>query len=194
VTTRGQGLQIETSIWIHDPLWATRCQRLLGRAGVWTPYPQIQSLIPWPLGHGHPMYLQIVNSVHPIVNLFRTLWVSPIKKLFLTILMYGHFQQCFNNQNWQSYIQMYLKLEHGWMIQWPAAFWRTLSWINAFLEPNSFIANLLSVGWNILCKWLRTHPGLESTAAPSSSFSSFVVPAPVFASSCWKNMKQLSSI
>jgi hypothetical protein len=32
------------------------------------------------------------------------------------------------------------------MIQWPAAFCRTLSWMSAFFDPKSFMANLLSVG------------------------------------------------
>ena len=58
------------------------------------------------------------------------------------------------------YLKTYLKLEQGWIIQCPAAFCRTLSWMSAFFEPKSFIANLLSVGWNIFCNWFLTHPGL----------------------------------
>lgn len=40
----------------------------------------------------------------------------------------------------------YLKLEQGCITQCPEAFCRILSFINAFLLPNSFIASLLSVG------------------------------------------------
>jgi hypothetical protein len=36
--------------------------------------------------------------------------------------------------------------------------------MRAFFDPKSFIANLLSVGWNMLCKWFRTHPGFVSAA------------------------------
>ena len=56
----------------------------------------------------------------------------------------------------------YLKLEQGWMIQWPMAFCRTLSFIRAFLDPNNFMASLLSVGAKIFCSWFLTHPGLDS--------------------------------
>ena len=56
----------------------------------------------------------------------------------------------------------YLKLEQGWMIQWPMAFCRTLSFIRAFLEPNSFMASLLSVGAKIFWSWFLTQPGLDS--------------------------------
>ena len=56
----------------------------------------------------------------------------------------------------------YLKLEQGWMIQCPMAFWRTRSFIKAFFDPNNFIASLLSVGANIFCSWFLTHPGLDS--------------------------------
>ena len=48
------------------------------------------------------------------------------------------------------------------MIQWPAAFCLTRSWMRAFFEPNNFIASLLSVGWKMFCNWFRTQPGLES--------------------------------
>lgn len=47
----------------------------------------------------------------------------------------------------------YLKLEQGCITQCPAAFCRMRSFINAFLEPKSFMANLLSVGWNNACSW-----------------------------------------
>ncbi len=48
------------------------------------------------------------------------------------------------------------------MIQCPAAFCRTLSWMSAFFDPKSFMASLLSVGWKMFCSWFRTHPGLAS--------------------------------
>lgn len=47
----------------------------------------------------------------------------------------------------------YLNELHGWMTQWPAVFCRMRSLTNAFLLPNSFIANRLSVGWNHDCNW-----------------------------------------
>lgn len=47
----------------------------------------------------------------------------------------------------------YLNELHGWMTQWPAVFWRIRSLTNAFLLPNNFIANRLSVGWNHDCSW-----------------------------------------
>lgn len=52
----------------------------------------------------------------------------------------------------ESYL-IYLNELHGWMTQCPAVFWRIRSFTNAFLLPNSFIANRLSVGWNHDCSW-----------------------------------------
>ena len=57
---------------------------------------------------------------------------------------------------------LYLKLEQGWIIQWPIAFCRTLSFIKAFFEPNNFIANLLSVGAKMFWSWFLTQPGFDS--------------------------------
>ncbi len=72
------------------------------------------------------------------------------------------------------------------MIQCPAAFCRTLSWMSAFFDPKSFMASLLSVGWKMFCSWFRTHPGLasEETEMPrelhweavGGAISSFGVP------------------
>ena len=79
---------------------------------------------------------------------------------------------CLSDLHFFTSLLTYLKLEQGWIIQWPAAFCLTLSCIRAFLDPKSFIASLLSVGWNMLCRWFLTQPGLESAAAWSSSSSS----------------------
>ena len=57
---------------------------------------------------------------------------------------------------------IYLKLEQGWIIQWPIAFCRTLSFIKAFFDPNNFIANLLSVGAKMFWSWFLTQPGFDS--------------------------------
>ena len=64
------------------------------------------------------------------------------------------------NLNKESSI--YLKLEQGWIIQWPIAFCRTLSFIKAFFDPNNFIANLLSVGAKMFWSWFLTQPGFDS--------------------------------
>ncbi len=39
------------------------------------------------------------------------------------------------------------------MTQWPVSFCLIRSFIKAFLLPNSFMASLLSVGWNRACSW-----------------------------------------
>ena len=77
-----------------------------------------------------------------------------------------------------------LKLEQGWMIQCPAAFWRTRSWMSAFFDPNSFMASLLSVGWKMFCSWFRTQPGFPSPDA--NEIPRELIPDPVPAiSSCF---------
>lgn len=63
----------------------------------------------------------------------------------------------------------YLKLLHGCMTQWPAAFCLMRSFISAFLDPNSFMANLLSVGWKRACSWFRRKPCLASVAGGAGS-------------------------
>ena len=70
------------------------------------------------------------------------------------------------------------------MIQWPAAFCRTRSFISAFFEPNSFMASLLSVGWKMFWSWLRTQPGFPSPDA--NEIPRELIPDPVPAiSSCF---------
>ena len=54
---------------------------------------------------------------------------------------------------------IYLNVEQGWMIQWPDSFCRNRSFINAFLLPNNFMANLLSEGWNRASIWFRMKDG-----------------------------------
>ena len=57
----------------------------------------------------------------------------------------------------------HLKVDIGWMIQ--ARETRCLilvSFMKAFLEPNSFIASRLSVGPKICCSWFFTQPDLNS--------------------------------
>ena len=77
-------------------------------------------------------------------------------------LFYGLFDiKDFNMiTNWRWHF--YLKLEQGWIIQWPIAFCRTRSFMRAFFEPNNFIANLLSVGAKIFWSWFLTQPGFDS--------------------------------
>ena len=48
------------------------------------------------------------------------------------------------------------------MIQCPISFCLTLSFISAFFDPNSFIANLLSVGAKMFCSWFLTQFGFAS--------------------------------
>lgn len=63
-------------------------------------------------------------------------------------------------------LSTHLKLEQGWITQWPAAFCRIRSFIRAFLLPNSFIASLLSVGWNRACSWFLMNDCLPESGRP----------------------------
>lgn len=55
------------------------------------------------------------------------------------------------------------------MTQCPAAFCLMRSFMRAFFEPKSFMANLLSVGWKRACSWLRRKPCLASVAGGAGS-------------------------
>lgn len=70
----------------------------------------------------------------------------------------------------------YRKLEQGWMTQWPAAFCLIRSFISAFLLPKSFMANLLSVGWNRAWSWFFKKLCLTSWPGRPGPGSSFGVP------------------
>ena len=100
---------------------------------------------------------QIVNS-WKIIHVVRQQTSQP-KSTYQSTFAFLQ-DQCLK-EDIRSYF-LYLKLEQGWMIQWPMAFCRTLSFIRAFLDPNNFMASLLSVGAKIFCSWFLTHPGLDS--------------------------------
>lgn len=65
----------------------------------------------------------------------------------------GFVTNSIEQQKKKMFMYFYLNELHGWMTQWPAVFWRIRSLTNAFLLPNNFIANRLSVGWNHDCSW-----------------------------------------
>ena len=100
---------------------------------------------------------QIVNS-WKIIHVVRQQTSQP-KSTYQSTFAFLQ-DQCLK-EDIRSYF-LYLKLEQGWMIQWPMAFCRTLSFIRAFLDPNNFIASLLSVGAKIFWSWFLTQPGLDS--------------------------------
>lgn len=64
------------------------------------------------------------------------------------------------------------------MTQWPDAFCLILSFMSAFLEPNNFMASLLSVGWKRACSWFLMKLCLPASAEPRGvgPGSSFGVP------------------
>lgn len=68
-------------------------------------------------------------------------------------MLINNFQNLGNRKKYFENMINYLNELHGWMTQWPAVFWRIRSLTNAFLLPNNFIANRLSVGWNHDCNW-----------------------------------------
>lgn len=69
-----------------------------------------------------------------------------------------------------------LKLLHGWMTHLPTAFWRSFSFNRAFLLPNSFIASLLSDGWNRAISWSRRSLAKFAGFVTVGLSSSFGVP------------------
>lgn len=65
-----------------------------------------------------------------------------------------HNYSCLNEQCSKARVNInYLNELQGCMTQCPAVFCRIRSLTNAFLLPNNFIANRLSVGWNHDCSW-----------------------------------------
>ena len=87
-------------------------------------------------------------------------------EIFCFLIKFWYWQFIFSSKGLKCRIieiwHLYLKLEQGWIIQWPIAFCRTLSFIKAFFEPNNFIANLLSVGAKMFWSWFLTQPGFDS--------------------------------
>ena len=104
--------------------------------------------------HGELAFWTLSQLSHYQNDTFTTVYFSCRKGILGGNFVASHFLRMLNIS--------YLKLEQGCMIQWPAAFCLTLSWMSAFLDPKSFMASLLSVGWKMFWSWLRTQPGLES--------------------------------
>jgi len=69
-----------------------------------------------------------------------------------------------------------LKLLQGWMTHLPTAFWRSFSFNRAFLLPNSFMASLLSDGWNNAISWSRRSLAKVAGLVTVGLSSSFGVP------------------
>ena len=109
---------------------------------------------PWTMVLGELAFWTLSQLSHYQNDTFTTVYFSCRKGILGGNFVASHFLRMLNIS--------YLKLEQGCMIQWPAAFCLTLSWMSAFLDPKSFMASLLSVGWKMFWSWLRTQPGLES--------------------------------
>lgn len=76
------------------------------------------------------------------------------------------------------YFKTYRNELHGCITQWPDVFCRILSFTNAFLLPNSFMASRLSVGWNHACNWFfkKFDDVFSAVVGIDGSGSSFGVP------------------